>query len=83
MNFPLLNETSDNLNETTPKVIYYRKNYRYLSVEYQVIITCSYVFGIVGNLAALYILSAEKRGKFKNRKHVLMLRCVKFKFREM
>lgn len=48
--------------------------YRHMSVTAQVIVTISYTIGVIGNLAALYILQKGKKLKFKNKKHSLMLK---------
>ncbi|KAK6641459.1 hypothetical protein RUM44_013171 [Polyplax serrata] len=50
--------------------------YRHLSVTGQTIVTTSYAVGVIGNLAALYIIHKEKKLKYKNKKHSLMLRCL-------
>lgn len=50
--------------------------YRHLSVAGQSIVTVSYAIGIIGNLTALFILHKEKKTKYKNKKHLLMLGCL-------
>lgn len=50
--------------------------YRHLSVTGQAIVTTSYAIGVIGNLAALYIIHKEKKLKYKNKKHSLMLKYV-------
>lgn len=47
--------------------------YRHLSVPGQTIVTASYIFGIIGTLTALFILRKDKKTKYKNKKHLLML----------
>lgn len=48
--------------------------YRHLSVTGQTIVTTLYLIGIIGNVAAFYILNKEKKMKHKNKKHSLMLK---------
>lgn len=42
----------------------------------RVVILISYVLGVVGNLAALYTLHKERKTRYRNKKHTLMLRYV-------
>jgi len=47
---------------------------RDLSPHAKIIITTIYVLGVLGNLLALYILHKERKTRYKNTKHTLMLR---------
>lgn len=45
-----------------------------MSVSREVLINFTYILGVIGNLAALWILYRSSRSR--NSKHILMLRCL-------
>ncbi|XP_020288677.1 prostaglandin E2 receptor EP2 subtype isoform X2 [Pseudomyrmex gracilis] len=47
---------------------------RYVTFASQLVLTFLYIIGVIGNLLALVILSRDNKGR--NRKHLLMLRCL-------
>lgn len=49
---------------------------RHLGPLYQIVVTVSYVLGVIGNAAALLILCFSGRQQARNRKHTLMLKCL-------
>ena len=70
----LTSRSHDNNNNNIGHVFNRSPPYRHLSVTGQVIVTTSYAIGVIGNLTALYIIHKEKKLKYKNKKHSLMLK---------
>lgn len=66
----LTNDFSYNATETIDAPM---RTVRHISVICQLILTASYLIGIVGNILALLYLCEKKS---RNRKHVFMLRCL-------
>lgn len=67
------NLTNDILYNATDTVDTPTRTFRHISVICQLILTASYLIGIVGNIVALLYLCEKKS---RNRKHVFMLRCL-------